>query len=129
MSVNDNQAQVRAVAESEKPKSWRDLVLLLVRARLEKGMAQEKKEAIAQLGKQYGLLDERGGRTAKYFALLDTEVENLTRQLVGQVRLCVCGCGRRAQFGPFARKVCRFTRRVRRKSVTAKMAVVSPRFR
>ena len=75
-----------------------ELVKLLVRARYEKYMPPQKKAIIIKAGQKYGLIDGQERRTAKYFALINDEVEQLARELTGHSkrpeRPCRCGCGK-----------------------------------
>jgi hypothetical protein len=100
-----------------------DLVLMVVRLRYENGLDDKIRRKIILAGQKYGLLSEteedspyrghrRGPRpTSKYFALMSDEAEQLARELTGQIKLCACGCGRKAKLGEFALKGCRFARR------------------
>ena len=75
-----------------------DLIKLLVRARYEKYLPPKKKAIIIAAGQKYGLIDGQERRTPKYLALINDEVEQLARELTGQVkqptRPCRCGCGK-----------------------------------
>ncbi len=75
-----------------------ELVKLLVKARYEKYLSPQKKAIIIKAGQRYGLIDGEERRTAKYFALVNDEVEQLARELTGQSkrpeRPCQCGCGK-----------------------------------
>jgi len=75
-----------------------ELVKLLVKARYEKYLPPKKKAIIIKAGQKYGLIDGQERRTAKYFALINDEVEQLARELTGHSkrpeRPCRCGCGK-----------------------------------
>ena len=75
-----------------------DLVLMIVRLRYERGLNSKARETITRGGEEYGLLDDEGKLTAKYFALMSDEAEKLARELTGHTQqaagLCACGCGR-----------------------------------
>jgi len=90
-----------------------DLVVMIARLRYEKGLNDEVRDRITRAGQAYELLDAEGRPTAKYFALMDDEAEQLARELTGQSKLCVCGCGRRARIGEYALRRCRFRAHVR----------------
>ncbi len=93
-----------------------DLVLMIIRLRYEEGLNDKVRNQITRAGQAYELLDAEGRPTAKYFALMNDEAEQLARELTGQSRLCVCGCGRRAKIGEYALKRCRFRAHVRRRA-------------
>ena len=109
-----------------KMRTLHDLVLMVVRLRYENGLDDKIRRKIILAGQKYGLLCEteedspyrrhrRGQRpTSKYFALMSDEAEQLARELTGQIKLCACGCGRKAKLGEFALKGCRFTRRLKK---------------
>ena len=103
-----------------------DLVLMVVRLRYENGLDDNISRKIILAGQKYGLLSEteedspyrghrRGPRpTSKYFALISDEAEQLAHELTGQIKLCACGCGRKAKLGEFALRGCRFARRLKK---------------
>ncbi len=75
-----------------------ELVKLLVKAGYEKSLPPQKKAIIIKAGQEYGLIDGQERRTAKFFALVNDEVEQLARELTGHSkrpeRPCRCGCGK-----------------------------------
>lgn len=78
-----------------------NLILLLVRVRYEKHFPAKKKAILIAAGQKCGLIDEQGQRTAKYYGLVNDEVEKLARELTGQTKRashpCLCGCGKPAR--------------------------------
>jgi hypothetical protein len=120
---------MREVTELKAAKSIADLMLLIVTAWYEKSITPQKKAIIIRAGQRYGLIDDDGRRTPKYFALVNDDVEKLARELTGTRQakgLCLCGCGKAPRTGrKYATMEClkRFNRMPRWARATGKVAM------
>jgi hypothetical protein len=88
------------------------LMSLTIKALYSKNFDPEIKDFIFFAAHKNGLLDEKGQRTARYYELMNDDLEVLIRSIAGQQKqasgLCACGCGRNpAGRGKYATAACR----------------------